>query len=100
MAIVFVNNSVVNSAGESKVKRRSKKSSVKASMDPRIKSGRWTDAERRIFLKGLKQLWVAYIYSFLNGLYINMLLMLRSLTASFHFFATCNDTAARANGER
>ena len=67
MAIVFVNNSVVNSAGESKVKRRSKKSSVKASMDPRIKSGRWTDAERRIFLKGLKQLWVAYIYSFING---------------------------------
>ena len=66
MAIVFVNNSVVNSAGESKVKRRSKKSSVKASMDPRIKSGRWTDAERRIFLKGLKQLWVAYIYYFLN----------------------------------
>ena len=56
MAIIFVNNSVVNSAGESKVKRRSKKSSVKASMDPRIKSGRWTDAERRIFLKGLKQL--------------------------------------------
>ena len=55
MAIEFVNNSVGNSAGESKVKRR-KKSSVKASMDPRIKSGRWTDAERRIFLKGLKQL--------------------------------------------
>ena len=38
------------------VKRRSKAASKKPNVGSTIKSGRWTDSERRIFIQGLKRL--------------------------------------------
>ncbi|KAL3797447.1 hypothetical protein ACHAW5_004466 [Stephanodiscus triporus] len=43
-----------NNGGDGKVKRRNK-SSLKGGINPTCKSGRWTDAERLTFLKGLKR---------------------------------------------